>query len=255
MHLLRNYAYTLLLLALMAFSTSCTKEETPEAQATVDAALAAHGAENLEQGVVTFRFRDRQYRALRDNGAFVYSRTFTDSTGQRVYDVLSNSGFKRTVNDAEVALPEERQQAYGESVNSVIYFALLPYFLNDAAVQKEYLGEATIKGQPYHKVKVTFAQEGGGEGFEDEYVYWFHQQRQTLDYLAYSFQENGGGTRFREAVNPREIGGIRFQDYNNYSTADNGKGFPIENYDRAFEAGKLEKLSEVNLEGVQVSKI
>ncbi|GHA52942.1 DUF6503 family protein [Pontibacter akesuensis] len=253
MYFFRTHTYTLFLLALLLAFTSCTNNEKPsEAQEIVDAALAAHGTQNLEQGVVTFRLRDRQYRALRDNGAFVYSRTFTDSTGQRVHDVLSNSGFKRTVDDAEVTLPQEEQQAYSESVNAVIYFALLPYFLNDAAVQKEYLGEATVKGEPYHKVKVTFRQEGGGEGFEDEYVYWFHQQRHTMDYLAYNFEENGGGSRFREATNPREIGNIRFQDYNNYKAPNNGKDFPIANYDRVFEAGKLEKVSEVNLEEVKV---
>ncbi|GAB3820403.1 DUF6503 family protein [Pontibacter rugosus] len=252
-YFLRTHTYTLLLLATLLAFAACSEEKEPRAQAIVDAALAAHGAENLEQGVVSFRFRDTQYRALRDNGAFVYSRTFTDSTGQRVHDVLSNSGFKRTVQDQAVGLTEEKQQAYSASVNGVIYFALLPFSLNDAAVQKQYIGEASINGEPYHKVKVTFTQQGGGEDFEDEYVYWFHQQKHTMDYLAYNFTQNGGGSRFREAVNSRTIGGIRFQDYNNYKAAD--KDFPIENYDRAFEAGKLEQVSEINLEEVQVGTL
>ncbi|WP_235337461.1 DUF6503 family protein [Pontibacter korlensis] len=247
-----RYTYTWLLLGALLI-TSCSQKVDPEAQIIVDAALTAHGAANLDQSVISFRLRDKQYRALRDNGAFVYSRTFTDSTGQRIHDVLSNSGFKRTIDDKEVELPEEREKAYSASVNSVIYFALLPYFLNDVAVRKEYLGEATIKGEPYHKVKVTFAQEGGGDDFEDEYVYWFHKQRHTMDYLAYNFKEDGGGSRFREATNSREVGGVLFQDYNNYKVAD--KDFPIQNYDRAFEAAKLEKVSEINLEELQVSKL
>lgn len=243
--------YTLLTLLLITI-TSCQTEKRPDAQLIVDQAIAVHGGENYEKSAISFRFRDRQYRALRDGGAFVYSRTFTDSTGQQVRDVLSNSGFSRTVNDVEVELPEERQKAFSASVNAVIYFALLPYALNDAAVRKTYLGEATIKGEPYHKIKVTFAQEGGGEGYQDVYVYWFHQQRHTMDYLAYSFQENGGGTRFREAINPRTVGGIRFQDYLNYTY----KGdMPLENYDRAFEAGKLEKVSEIVLVSLEVRKV
>ncbi|MDX5435801.1 MAG: hypothetical protein LPK03_01315 [Pontibacter sp.] len=247
--LMKNYMYTWLL-GLLLLCAACSQSNQPDAQGIVDAALQAHGAGNLDQSIVTFKLRDMQYRALRDNGAYVYSRTFTDSTGQRVHDVLSNSGFKRTVNDVEVELPEERKEAFSNSVNSVIYFALLPYYLNDAAVQKEYLGEVTVKGEPYQKVKVTFAQEGGGEGFQDQYVYWFHKNRHTMDYLAYNFKENGGGSSFREATNTREVGGVRVQDYNNYKIAD--KDFPIENYDRAFEAGKLEKVSEINLEAVQV---
>ncbi|ARS34146.1 DUF6503 family protein [Pontibacter actiniarum] len=248
-----NLAYGWLLLGLLFCFAACSETEKPDAQAIVEAALLAHGSDSLEQSVVSFRLRDKQYRALRDNGAFVYSRTFTDSTGQRVHDVLSNSGFKRSINEEEVELPEEQKQAFSNSVNSVVYFALLPYFLNDAAVQKAYLGEATVKGEPYHKVKVTFAKEGGGDDYEDTYIYWFHQQRHTLDYLAYNFKENGGGSRFREATNPRDIGGVRIQDYNNYKIED--KDFPIQNYDRAFEAGKLEKVSEVNLEEVQVGTL
>lgn len=244
--------YTLFVLAILSLS-ACSKKETPDARSIVDQAIAAHGGEHLDRGVVTFKFRDRLYRALRDNGAFVYSRTFTDdSTGQRIHDVLSNSGFKRTADNVEVELPQERKDAYTASVNGVIYFALLPYFLNDAAVQKEYLGETSVKGEPYHKIKVTFAQEGGGEDYEDEYVYWFHQEKHTMDYLAYSFKEedNTEGSRFREAVNPRKVGGVLFQDYINYTSKEK---FPLQNYDRAFEAGNLEKVSDINLEQIQVS--
>ena len=243
--------FVLLLMAL--FAIGCSENETSEEQAIVDAAIAAHGGQHLNQSVVTFRLRDRQYRALRDNGAYIYSRTFTDdSTGQRIHDVLSNSGFKRTADDKPVELPQERQEAYSASVNSVIYFALLPYFLNDAAVQKKYLGETTIKGEPYHEVQVTFKAEGGGEDHEDEYVYWIHQQRNTMDYLAYNFKEEDGsiGTRFREATNVREVGGVRFQDYVNYTSKED---FPLENYDRVFEAGKLEKVSDIHLEDVKVT--
>ena len=244
---------SLLYLLLFVIATvSCQSNQQPDAQQLVDEAIAAHGGAKYDRGVVSFKLRDRQYRALRDGGAFVYSRTFTDSTGQRVHDVLRNSGFTRTVNGVEVELPEEKQKAYAASVNSVIYFALLPYFLNDPAVQKAYLGEVTIKGEPYYKVKVTFTQEGGGESHEDVYVYWFHQQRHTMDYLAYSFKEDGGGTRFRQATNPRTINGIRFQDYVNYTLKED---LPLGNYDRAFEAGKLEKVSDIVLEAVEVREL
>jgi hypothetical protein len=247
-----KYTSRLWLLVLLLVVAACEQEQQPDAQQIVDQAIAVHGGEKYNNGVISFRLRERQYRVLRDGGAFVYSRTFEDSTGRRVHDVLRNSGFTRTINDEEVELPDERKQAFSNSVNSVVYFALLPYALNDAAVRKQYAGEATIKNQPYHKVKVTFVPEGGGESHEDVYVYWFHQQNHTLDYLAYSFKEDGGGTRFREAVNPRTVGGIRFQDYVNYTTKTQ---VPLERYDKLFEAGKLEKVSDIILEEIQVSNL
>jgi hypothetical protein len=253
MHLLKKYILVgLLPTFFILLIASCSESKEPEVQEIVDAVIAKHGGANLDQSIVTFKFRDKQYRALRDNGAFVYSRSFIDdSTGQNIHDVLSNSGFKRTVDDVEVVLPEERQQAFSASVNSVIYFALLPYFLNDAAVQKEYLSEAKIKGEPYHKIKVTFAKDSGGKDHEDEYIYWIHQQRNTMDYLAYSYKEEDGsiGTRFRESVNPRKVGEVLFQDYINYTS---NEKFSLDQYDKAFEAGKLNRVSEINLEEIKV---
>lgn len=246
--LLKSFA----LLLLIFLAVGCNNEKQPDAQQIVDQAIEAHGGDKFEQMAVSFRLRDKQYRALRDNGAFVYSRSFVDTTGQQVHDVFRNSGFSRSLNNQEVEVTEERAAAFSSSVNSVVYFALLPYFLNDAAVQKQYIGETTVKGEPYHKVKVTFKEEGGGEGFEDVYIYWFHKKNKTMDYLAYSFKENEGGSRFREAVNAREVGGIRFQDYINYSAE---KDIPLESYDKLFEAGKLKKISEINLEEVEVSEL
>ncbi len=215
----------------------------------VDRAQAAHGSEKLDRSTVAFAFRDRFYRAERQGGRYAYHRLFSDSTGE-VHDILTNDSFTRTVNSQPVALTQEQKQKFSSSVNSVFYFAYLPYFLNDAAVRKEHLGEAVLKGEPYTKVRVTFAEEGGGEDFEDEFVYWFHRDRHTLDYLAYTFQVDGGGTRFREAVNPREVNGIRFQDYINYKT--DSMQVPLEHYDRLYTNGHMTELSKVELENVRV---
>jgi hypothetical protein len=243
--------FLLCLLALTALATpGCNRQ--PEAQQIVDRAQAAHGSEKLDQATVSFVFRDRIYRAERKDGRFTYYRIFTDSTGQ-VQDVLTNDSFTRTVNGQEVALTETQKNNFTASVNSVIYFAYLPHFLDDPAVRKEYVGEAVVNGEPYHKVRVTFAEEGGGEDFEDVFVYWFHQQRHTLDYLAYSYQEEDGlSTRFREAVNPREVNGVRFQDYVNYKT--DSMQVPLEQYDRLFSNGHLTELSQIALEKVQVQE-
>lgn len=102
---------------------------------------------------------------------------------------LATRAFTGEINGSKVELPEERENAYANSVNSVIYFALLPHGLNDAAVNKEYLGEAIIKDQPYHKIKVTFDPEGGGSDHEDEFIYWIHQKSNSMDFLGYNCQK------------------------------------------------------------------
>jgi hypothetical protein len=71
-------------------------------------------------------------------------------------------------------------------LNSVIYFATLPYKLQDASVTKTFVEEATIKGKRYDLIKVTFGQDGGKD-FDDEYMYWINKDTPS-DYLAYSYQ-------------------------------------------------------------------
>lgn len=237
----------------------CSPEKPPsettaageQAQAIVDKAIEAHGGKNFQELQVAFDFRNRHYTAERKGGLYTYTRSFTDSTGQ-VKDILTNRGFVRKVNGQEVTLPKNREQAFSESVNSVIYFALLPYGLNDPAVQKAYLGKTTIRQQPYHKIKITFAQEGGGVDYEDEFVFWIHEKTYLVDYLAYSYHTNEVGLRFREAYNSQLVGGIRFQQYINYKPAD--QQIAVTELDKLFEAGKLEELSRIELENIRVKK-
>lgn len=215
-----------------------------KAQKVVDAGIDAHGGSAYVAFVLEFDFRNRHYTAARNGGIYQYTREFADSTGQ-IRDVLNNDGFIRYRNGLRVALPREREEAFSRSVNSVIYFALLPFGLNDAAVEKEWLEETTIDGQPYDVVRVTFDQSGGGDDHEDIFLYWFHRDRHTMDYLAYAYETDGGGLRFRKAVNPRSAGGILLQDYINYKPSD--ESVPLERLQSMFTSGQLEKLSEINL--------
>lgn len=223
------------------------------AQAVVDSAIAVHGMAAVSGNRIEFDFRNRHYVSERRGWRFTYERIFTDSTGRHIRDVLSNNGLLREIDGMPVSLPAEDSAAYARSVNSVIYFALLPYYLNDRAVVKEYLGEVSIKGQPYHKVKVTFRQEGGGRDFEDEYIYWFHRDRHTMDYVAYNYQVDGGGARFREAYNVRTVGGIRFADYINYEPTDST--LEVATFDHRFTTGGLKELSRIETQQVQVSPL
>lgn len=241
--------YTLLLLLLINILSGCGSKNDGPAQEVVDRAIETHGGRAYDHAHFRFRFRDRIYSWYRDGRRYEYRRIFTDTTGQTITDILNNQGFTRLVEGQPVELPEERSNAFTNSVNSVIYFAVLPYRLNDEAVRKEYLGETMIKGEPYHKVKVTFAQEGGGEDFEDEYIYWFHRDDYTMDYLAYSYHTEGGGMRFREAYNPRRIGGIRWQDYINYKPATSDA--QLEELDELYEQGQLEEISRIELEDIR----
>ncbi len=221
-------------------------------QKIIDKAIEAHGGKQYERTRISFDFRNIHYQILKTPARFEYSRQFTDSTGL-VLDVLNNDGFVRTVNGNEVSITEEREQAYTNSVNSVAYFAFLPYGLNDPAARKQWKGETELGGQVYDVIEVTFHEEGGGEDFEDEFLYWINRESNRMDYLAYSYHTEGGGLRFRKAINPRMINGILIQDYENYKPK---KGtMALEDIEGLYLSGQLELLSEIVLENVQVESL
>lgn len=236
-----------LLSVVVLLGSSCSSKE----QRIVDRAIEAHGGKQYEAATISFDFRNIHYRILKVPGRFEYSREFTDSTGV-VLDVLNNEGFVRTINGAEADISEERKQAYSNSVNSVAYFAFLPYGLNDAAVCKSWLGETELAGSTYDVIKVSFAEEGGGEDFEDEFLYWFNQKNGQMDYLAYSYHTDGGGVRFRKVINSRMVEGIRIQDYENYMPDD--KNTAVEQMKDLYQSGQLKLLSEIVLENVRVER-
>jgi hypothetical protein len=229
---------------------SCqTPAPTPDAKAIIDAAILTAGGDNFEDAEISFAFRDMEYRSHRKSGQFVLERIQIDTSENIIRDVLSNDGFQRYRNDTAITVPDSMAFRYTESVNSVHYFAYLPFGLGDPAVRSKYLGKASIKEKEYHKIEVTFNEDGGGVDHEDVFLYWIDQKTNTVDYLAYSFKTNGGGIRFREAYNQRVIGGIRFADYVNYKANPDVDFYAT---DSLFNVGALKKLSEIELENIQV---
>ncbi len=227
--------------------------ETSLEQSIIRQCIERHGGSKYENSNISFDFRKRSYRSSIRDGSFIYERITKDETKGQIHDKLTNQGLRRTINGTPVALSPKDSAAYANSVNSVIYFALLPYFLLDEAVQTEYLDTVTVKQQPYHKIKVTFRQEGGGRDFQDEYIYWIHQEENTLDYLAYNYIVDGGGARFREAYNARFINGIRFADYINYKPST--ETMKVETFDQLLENGELKELSKIETENISVETI
>lgn len=224
-------------------------EDMSDPQTIVDKALEAHGSSILENARLTFDFRGRQFSITRQNGMFSYVRSYTDSTGSTIKETLSNDGLVRDVDGVQTEMDSELYRRMETSVNSVSYFVLLPLPLNDPAVVKTLLGEVEILGEPYYKIDVTFRQEGGGRDYQDRFLYWFHRDHFTMDYMAYYYYTDEEGSRFRQATNIREIEGVRIQDYHNFKS-DSLTIETIDQYDELFSQGTLELVSEVNLDSL-----
>ncbi len=220
------------------------------AKQIVDRAINSAGGELYARSEFRFTFREMEYALRRNRGRKVLMRMRETDSG-KVTDIWDGRDFRREFQGEIVPVADSLARAYSNSVNSVHYFAYLPYGLNDAAVNKSRLEDEVIGGRTYYKVRVTFDQERGGEDFEDVYVYWINKATYKVDFLAYEFHVDGGGLRFREAYNERYVNGIRFVDYRNFKPK--GKA-EVEELGSLFEAGELELLSDIRLESVEVSR-
>lgn len=237
---------------------SCDRKTKLDANDIINKSIEVSGGEFIKKSTINFDFRDRHYRAIREKGKFILERSFTDRSNQyydtitQITDAITNKGYKRFVNTFSMAVLDSMAAKYSASINSVHYFSLLPYGLNGEAVNKTYLDDVKMKGNIYHKIKITFNEEGGGEDFEDEFIYWINVKTFKTDYIAYSYNESDGlGLRFREAYNERYIKGIRFVDYNNFKPKENT--VLLEKLDELFEQGELQLLSKIELENVSVN--
>ena len=246
--IIKNWGFFSVLLLLLwscenKASLSEKKTHPNKAQEVIDKAIIAHGQHLFENATLSFLFRDKQYSAKRSPTTYIYTRSFKDSSAL-IEDILINSThFSRKKNGDSIEVSKDWAGKYSRSINSVLYFFQLPYLLNDPAVKKIDQGIKQIKGENYYEIKVSFQIENGGEDFEDEYLYWIDVNTFEIDYLAYNYITDGGGVRFRSAINKRRVNGLLVQDYINYAPLN--KKMPLPNLITEFEKGTLVELSRI----------
>lgn len=231
-------------------SVSCVHDPESIAQSLIDQSVLAHGQDRLRTHDVSFRFRDKRYKLSRGKDGYVYERGFVQGQDSVLDRLYSDDRFERFLNGQSRSLADSLALSYSNSLNSVMYFFQLPYVLNDPAAIKRYKGPAVIRGRPYFVVSVTFEQEGGGTDYEDTFRYWFDAETLKMDYLAYRYHTNGGGVRFRVAINQRAYKGLWVQDYDNYRPQN--ADVSLDSLAVFWERGALRKVSRIGQQEVRV---
>lgn len=242
-----------LLILFLAFLISCKpSEQNLTAQEIIDKTIVYSGADKVANSQIAFKFRDKKYTAIRESGNFKLYRDYKQDS-ITIDEVLTNDGYKRLINTKSVKVSDSMVSRYSNSINSVHYFSVLPFGLNDKAVHKKRLPSSTVKGKAYYKIEITFSEDGGGEDFEDVFIYWIGKEDFLIDYLAYSYHTNGGGKRFRVLKEQCVKNGIRFVDYHNYKPLN--KAISLIAIDKAFEENQLKKVSEIVLKDIKVEHL
>lgn len=234
---------------IMLVFVSCGSNFTPEE--IINKTIEYYGGDLYRKSKIEFDFRGTHYSVQRNKGLYRFERTYNDSTNT-IREYNSSKGVFKEINGNNTELSEKDKNRIGSSINSVAYFASLPYPLNDKAAVKKLLGTEEHENTNYYLIEVTFRQTGGGDDHNDRYIYWINSSTFQMDYFAYYFFVNGGGSRFRVVGNERKINGIILTDHENYKS-DSLTYDTIENYLKLFKKGELEKVSEILLENPGVT--
>ena len=239
------------IILLFLILVSCSNSSHISTSQIINKSIKAHGWDQDDFSIV-FDFRDYQYELKRKNKFYSFQRT-TKKEGNVVKDLMSSKKkLMRFINDKSVKLSDSMTNVFSNSLNSVMYFFQLPRPLKDQAVITKYLGLAKIFNEKYWTIKVTFKENGGGKDYQDEFRYWININNGQIDYLAYNYLTEGGGTRFRQAVNKQLNQGFIFQDYINFKP--NVKFVSLDSLPILFEAGNLIKVSNIKNKNIRVSK-
>lgn len=227
--------------------TASNVTNASKAALILEKTINSHGGDLYNTANYSFVFRGDTYSFNNNNNEnYEYSKR-SEKEKTVIQDFLKNNTLTRVVNGDTIKLSEPKIKRATGGLNSVIYFATLPYKLNDKAVNATYVEETTIKGESYTVLGITFNQEGGGDDFEDQFHYWINTKTNKIDYLAYNYQVNGGGVRFRSGYNRRVIDGITFQDYINYKASPDTA---LKDLPKLYEAGELKELSKIETENI-----
>lgn len=242
------------LVSFLLLAVSATAQDDP-AREIVDRAIAYHGGDLYENSrtKLTVTSRSGSFDVVSEvhGGTFDHTVTWTDQEDRERRVRVTNETVEQWVEGDKVPVSEEEQRLR-DFVNARVYFPFLPYRLNDPSVVKEDLGTETWDGKELHKVKVTF-QAGTSTDAEDEYLYWFDPETGRLEQFAYSFHGGDGGLRLRKGTHYRRVGGILFFDSGNWGV--NGKSTDVLDVTPEFAASQMEKISDVELSGIEVEPI
>jgi hypothetical protein len=230
--------------------TSCEQQKTFDAEDWIEASVSAHGLYDLDGKHVRFDFREHTYTIDRSGGSFTYTRTLNTDSLLVIDSLRSDGTFTRHENGLRVSLPDSMITKYSESINSVAYFFQLPLPLEDAAVISELGNSIRIRTKEYQTLSVRFRQEGGGADYQDEFRYWINKEDSLVDYLAYTYETDGGGIRFRVAGRRHIENGMVFQDYENYKPS--SEDTPLDSLPYLWVRGELELLSTIENLGIRV---
>lgn len=130
-------------LSISAFIFACSKSDT-----IIEEAIRVSGYKDHTAFKAEFDVEDTHYIVTQYKESFSYERIFKDSI-LTIHDILNNKGFMRMADTLTEILPESEARRLSSSLDSTVFFVLIPECLGDPAFVKSYIGQGTFQSNPF----------------------------------------------------------------------------------------------------------
>ena len=112
-----------------------------------------------------------------------------DQTGEVIQSLVHNQA---TISHQGKLLKDPQVLGATGFLRRANYFWFVMFFkLNDPGTIHEYLGEESVQGTPYHKVRVTYNSDKTGKAQNDGYVLYIHPETHLVDQFYFSLPAMG----------------------------------------------------------------
>lgn len=247
----------------LAGSVSVSSGAADTASGLVARSIAHHGGDLYEATRIVLDLCSKSgcsaLEVRQDDGLYEYCATARLKAGERKVCIANNSvrEWMGGVGLATGAVPSspaalDRDAALRDWVMQRVYFAFLPYRLEDPSVRLQDQGLEEWDGRQLRRVKVVF-ESGTSTDADDEFLYWFDRSTARLEQFAYSYKRTDGGLRFRRLTNYRRVGGILFFDQENFGVE--GPGLSVYLVSPAYVQGSMRHVSTVELKDIHVGPL
>jgi len=244
---------------ILLFSFFSCKEESKrtavvDADTLLENTINAHGGNLYKNSIISFKFKSFNYTLKRDDNDYEYQMIREEK------DVLKeaktfNGGFEYFEDGEQKELSARLSSMFTNRINSMAYWIYIPYEFSTNDAIKEYIGKDVLRGNEYHKLKITYRQFEGLPEDDRIYILWIDTKKFEIDFVAVGNLNDTNGKKFYAAGNKRKIKGMLFSDYEMYNTKTKSKEINFEDLGTSYNIGAMLRDNIVTYENISVERV
>jgi len=207
---------SLLFLSLLSCKDSQTETKT-EGVSVLQECIEAHGGQKFKKAIIHFEVGDTHYKMKHEGDRKFYKMTKSFDNG--VHEVTYDQGLiQYFINDTLQDNATYNNRIVSMRLDGFLYTSSIPHYFNANDVLVSKLKDVTIRSEKYTVLHITFKEIPNLP--KNEFVLYLNRKTHIIEYMALRYEHLMSQLQFRRMTNPREVGGVLFQDFTPFTPLD-----------------------------------